>query len=69
MVGVSLSVLSSVEHYGIDLTVGSNQRLKLLFAVSLLSTQYKGARALTSWLGIRIKCPSGATCLMWTDIL
>jgi hypothetical protein len=37
--------------------------LKLVFVASLLSTQHKGERAKTGWLGIRIMCPSGATCL------
>ena len=37
--------------------------IKLVFVASLLSIQHKGERAKTSWLGIRIRCPSGATCL------
>jgi hypothetical protein len=37
----------------------------ITFAVvaSPLSTQHKGVRAKTSWLGFRIMCPCGATCL------
>jgi len=33
------------------------------FVASLLSTQHQGERAKNSWLGIRIMCPCGATCL------
>jgi hypothetical protein len=35
----------------------------IVFAASPLNTQYKGERAKTGWFGIRIFCPSGATCL------
>jgi hypothetical protein len=35
----------------------------LVFVASLLSTQHYGERAKTGWLGIRIVCPSGMTCL------
>ena len=37
--------------------------MKLAFAASLLRTQHQGVRANTSWLGVGIACPSGATCL------
>ena len=37
--------------------------VKLVFVASLLSTQHYGERAKTGWLGIRIVCPSGMTCL------
>jgi hypothetical protein len=37
--------------------------IKLIFVVSPLSKQHEGERAKTGWLGIRIICPSGATCL------
>ena len=37
--------------------------IKLVFVASLLSTQHSGERAKTGWLGIRIMCQSGATCL------
>ena len=37
--------------------------IKLVFVVSPRSTQYEGVRAKTGWLGIRIMCPSGVTCL------
>jgi len=36
---------------------------KLVFVASPLSTHNLGERAKTGWLGIRIMCPSGATCL------
>ena len=36
---------------------------KLVFVVSPLSTQHYGEKAMTDWHGIRIMCPSGATCL------
>ena len=36
--------------------------LKLVFVASSLSMQYYGVRTKTGWLGIRIMCPSGATC-------
>ena len=38
-------------------------RLPKLFVASPLSTQPYGVRAKTVWLGIRIMCLSGATCL------
>jgi len=37
--------------------------IKLVFVASPLSTQDEGERAKTGWLGIRIMCLSGATCL------
>ena len=37
--------------------------IKLVFVASLLSLQNSGERAKTGWLGIRIMCPSGVTCL------
>jgi len=55
--GVMVSVLaSSVVDHGFE-------TMKFLFVASLLSTQHKGKRAKTDWLGIRIMCPSGAICL------
>jgi hypothetical protein len=41
----------------------SNQRLKLEFAASSLSTQNKGVRAMTGWLGISTMYQNGVTCL------
>ena len=37
--------------------------IKFVFVASLLSMQQYGERAKTGWFGIRIMCPSGATCL------
>jgi len=37
--------------------------IKLVFVNSPLSTQPLGERAKTGWFGIRIMCPSEATCL------
>ena len=37
--------------------------IKLVFVAFPLSTQHSGVRAKTSWLGIGIICPSGATYL------
>jgi hypothetical protein len=37
--------------------------IKLVFVASPLSTQHEEERTKTGWLGIRIMCPSGATCL------
>ena len=50
------------------LLVASPLRINLktvqcLFAASPLRTQYLGVRAKIDCLGIRIMCPSGATCL------
>ena len=57
LVGVMVSVLASIE-------VGSNQRLiELIFVASPLSSHHYGVRAKIDWLGIRIMCPSEATCL------
>jgi hypothetical protein len=38
--------------------------IKLVIAASPLSTQNKGIRTKTGWLGIRIMGLSGATCLL-----
>jgi len=37
--------------------------IKLVIVAFLLNTQHQGERAKTGWLGIRIMCLSGATCL------
>jgi len=39
------------------------ETIKLVCVTSLLRTQHSGERANTGCLGIRIICPSGATCL------
>jgi len=36
--------------------------IKFVFVAPLLSMQHKRVRAKTGWVGIRIMCPSGATC-------
>jgi hypothetical protein len=35
----------------------------LVFVASPLNIQHEGVRVKTGWLGIRIMCTSGATCL------
>jgi hypothetical protein len=37
--------------------------IKLVCVASPLSMQHQGEKAKTGWFGIRIMCPSGATCL------
>jgi hypothetical protein len=37
--------------------------IKYVFVASALSTHHQGIRAKTGWIGFRIMCPSGATCL------
>jgi hypothetical protein len=37
--------------------------IKLVFVASVLSTQHLEERVKTGWLGNRIMCPSGVTCL------
>jgi hypothetical protein len=37
--------------------------IQMQFITSPLSTQHFVVKAKTGWLGIRIMCPSGATCL------
>ena len=63
MACVMVSILvSSVVDHGFEL--GSNQRLDNCYLLlPQLSMQQKLARAKTGWLGIRIMCPNGATCL------
>ena len=64
--GVMVSVLASS---AVDLGFESYTNrvkpkiIKLVFVASPLSTQHQGEIAKTGWLGIRIMCPSGATCL------
>ena len=38
--------------------------MKLVFVASPLTMQHEGERAKTGWLGIRIMCPIGVTCLL-----
>ena len=37
--------------------------VRLVFVASPLIMQHEGERAKTGWHGMRIMCPSGATCL------
>ena len=37
--------------------------INFVCVASPLNTQYQGERTKTGWLGIKITCPSGATCL------
>ena len=59
---VSMIAPSAIER-GFEPQSGQTKDYKLVFVVSPLNTQHKGARAKTGWLGIRIMCQSGATCL------
>ena len=59
---VSMLTSSTVDRR-FEPTSGSNQTIELAFVASPLSTQHQGERAKTGRLGIRIMCPSGATCL------
>ena len=63
--GVMVSVLTySVVYPGFEPRSGQTKDyIQLVFVASPLSTQHEGERAKTCWLGIRIVCPSGATCL------
>jgi hypothetical protein len=53
---------SSSVNRGFELRLRQTKAIKLILVASPLSAQHKGKRANTSWLGIRIMCPSGATC-------
>ena len=54
---------SSVVYGGFKPLSGQTKSVKLVLDASLLSTNINGERTKTGWLGIRILCPSGATCL------
>ena len=60
-----VSVLAnSVVDRGLEPRSGQTKDyIQLVFVASPLSTQHEGERVKTCWLGIRIMCPSGATCL------
>jgi hypothetical protein len=61
--GVMVSVLaSSAVGRGFEPDRVKLKTKKKVFVASQISTQRKGERAKTGWLGIRIMCPSGATC-------
>jgi len=53
--GVMVSPLAS--------SVVDRVKSKTIKLVFVASPQHEGVRANTGWLGIRIMCPSGATCL------
>ena len=62
--GVMVSVLaSSAVDRRFEPRSGKPKTMKLVFVASPLSTQHKGERAKTGWLGIRKMCLNGATCL------
>ena len=67
---VRLTIVGWSNHRGLEslswvgVPVMSNQKLKLVFAASLLITQHYGERAKTGHLRIRIMCPSVETCLL-----
>ena len=59
-----VSVLAwSVVDRGFEPRWDKPKTIKLIFVASAISTQREGERAKTDWLGIRIMCPSGETCL------
>ena len=56
---------SEVDH-GFEPPLGKLKTIKLVFIIfvaSPLSMEHYGERANTGWLGIRMMCSSGATCL------
>ena len=62
MGGIMVCVLtSSAVDDEFELSSGQTKDYKIV--ASPLSTQHLGEREMTGWLGIRIMCPSGATCL------
>ena len=62
MGGIMVCVLtSSAVDDEFELPSGQTKDYKIV--ASPLSTQHLGEREMTGWLGIRIMCPSGATCL------
>ena len=62
VVGVIVSVLASSS---VVLLIGSNQRLYYIIGICCFSAKHAALRrkAMIGWLGIRIMCPSRATCL------
>jgi hypothetical protein len=62
--GIVVSMLaSSAVDRGFEPGRVKPKTMKLVFVAFLQSTQHLGERTKTSWLGIRILCPSGASCL------
>ena len=61
---VMVSVLaSSAVYHGFEPLSGPTKTINFVFFASPLSMQHEGEGANTDWLGIRIMCLSGATCL------
>jgi len=57
-------IASSVVDRGFEPRSGYKlQTINLIFAASLLSTHHSRVRAKTGWLGVRMICPSGMSCL------
>ena len=62
--GVMVSLLaSSAVDRGFKPYRVKSKTIKLVFVACPLSTQHYGERTKTGWLGIRIMCPIGTTCL------
>ena len=62
---ISSMLASSVVDCGLEPRSGQPRDFKkMVFSASPLSTQLYGVRANAGWFGIRIMCPSGATCLI-----
>jgi hypothetical protein len=57
---VSVLALSVVDR-GFEPWLGQTKDYKI--GICCFSAKHLGERAKTGWLGIRIMCPSGATCL------
>jgi hypothetical protein len=61
---VMVSILaSSAVNIGLVPRSGHTKDYEMVFAAFLLSAHLSGVRANIGWFGIRIMCPSGATCL------
>ena len=60
MVGV---LASSAVDRGFKILSGQTKDYTIGMCCSPLGTQHSGERTKTGWLGIRIMCPNGATCL------
>ena len=59
-----VSVLaSSAVNRGFEPRSGQTKNYEIGICCFSLSAQHEGERAKTGWLGIRIMCPNGATCL------
>ena len=59
---ISVPASSAVDR-GFEPRSGQTKDYKIGICCFQLRTQHLGERAKTGWLGIRIICPSGATCL------